>query len=333
MRPMCKTSSATELGARLGRAGRGSVLALAVAFVPAACTHQDGIVGTEPLASAPDGGSTDSGAPDSGPKTPTYRTDFDAADSWLPHNGLPGSSTNFGVAIAGAADPSTAELRFPGHPEYAATDNAGPSYDYLTQIESPQKFSFGTFRTRLQFGSCKASEEAVNAALGYFDDGSDADQDGITDHLEMDFQVLCGAPHDLYLTVFTENDATQFRKLSHMVDFSTGDTFDTVSAQDDTFTKTLTDATLVRPELFAPDSFYELGFEWHPSSLRFFLVIDGAERTLWTLTDPARIPQRPVSFLYNLWHPPTHWFPSTSAAAFPANDVILHVDWLEYYAE
>jgi len=63
------------------------------------------------------------------------------------------------------------------------------------------------------------------------------------------------------------------------------------------------------------------------------MVLDGAEVTLWTLTDPTHIPQRPVTFLYNLWHPAAHWFPSTSAADFPARDVVMHVDWFEFFAE
>jgi hypothetical protein len=54
---------------------------------------------------------------------------------------------------------------------------------------------------------------------------------------------------------------------------------------------------------------------------------------LWTLTDPTHIPQRSVTFLYNLWHPADHWYPSTSAADFPANDVVMHVDWFEFFAQ
>ncbi len=266
--------------------------------------------------------------------TLTYRTDFDAnGGDWQLENKLPGSSTTFGVPVTGAADPSTAELRFPGHPEYAATDNVGT--DYLTQIASAQRFSFGIYRTRVQFGTCQTSEDAVNAALGYYNDGTDADGDGLTDDSELDFQVFCGSPHNLSLTVFTEYQETpaQFRKLEHAINFSTGEVFDTLAADKDGFTKTATDATLVRPELFAPDAFYEIGFEWHATSLRFFMQLDGAERTLWTISDPARIPQRPVLFLYNLWHPSTHSYPATGSAAFPANDVVMHVDWFEYYAE
>jgi hypothetical protein len=324
---MRRTSRASRITEGRSRgAPRRCLVALALSL--SACTQQNGVIGSEPLASAPDSGSLDAG-----PTTPTYRTDFDTVDDWGSENDLPGSSTAFGVQVAGAVDPSTAELRFPGHPEYAATDAVGPNGS-LTQIESPQRFGFGTYRTRVQFGNCKSTEETVNAALGYFRDGSDTNQNGITDDLEIDFQVLCGTPQNLYLTVFTDYDSdTQFRQLSHVIDFSTGNSYDTPSAEQSGFTLTSTDPAFLYPGLFAADAFYEVGFEWHSSSLRFFMMLNGTEQTLWTLSDATHIPQQPVSFLYNLWHPATHWFPSSAAADFPANDVVMHVDWFEYYME
>jgi hypothetical protein len=333
MRRTSRPSRVTDGRARSAAAGLW--LALPLLLAAGACQRQDGIVGIDLLTATPDAGApdaADAGA-DAAPQTPTFFTDFDSnGGDWQSENQVPGSTTTFGVPITGAADPSTAELRFPGHPEFSANSSVGPN-GYLTQIANAQRFSFGTYRTRVQFGACATSEEVVNAATGFFNDGTDADKNGITDDLEIDFQVLCGTPHYLYLTVFTDDDATQFRKLAHVIDFATGDVYDTPSAQKSDFTKTGTDATLVHPDLFAAGAFYEVGFEWHSASLRFFMTLDGAEKTLWTISDATHIPQRPVTYLYNLWHPDTHWFPSTSAADFPANDVVMHVDWFEYFAE
>jgi len=281
-------------------------------------------VGSEPLGAA--------GA-DSGSNMPTYRTDFDAASGWKSTNHLPGSSTTFGVQVAGANDPNTVEVRFPGHPEYTGTENSGT--DYLTEVYSPQRFSFGTYRSRARFGSCRSSEDVVGAALGYFNDGGDENGNGITDDVEITWQVLCGTPHYLSLTVFTDNQESPaaFRKLSHVIDFSSGDFFDTPNADREGFVKSGNNPLLVRPELFDPAQFYEFGYEWHADSLRFFLVLDGRDTTVWTLTDASHIPQLPVSFIYNAWHPATHWYPATGAAAFPASDVVMNIDWFEYFAE
>jgi hypothetical protein len=295
-----------------------------------ACTPQDRVVGVEPLG-APDA-SLD-GATDGGLGAPTYRTDFDDSSSWTSSSHLPGASTDFGVPIMGANDPSTAEVLFPGHPEYAATDHDTPAD--LTEIDSPERFSFGTFRTRLQFGACLPSEDVVEAAIGYFHDGNDANQNGITDDLEINFQVLCGTPEYLSLTVFTDNqdNPPAFRKLARVIDFASGDYWDTPSASQEGFTKTGNSAAFTHPELFDSSSFYEIGFEWHTDSLRFFIALGGADLDLWTLSDPTHIPQEPLSFIYNAWHPPTHWFPATGAADFPAKDVVMHIDWFEYFAE
>ncbi|MEO8900171.1 MAG: glycoside hydrolase family 16 protein [Polyangiaceae bacterium] len=317
----------------------GACVALCVL---AACGRQDGVVGVEPNPVGTGGTVAAGGATDAGGTAgtsaliPTFHADFAAKAGFGTGNHVPGSSTEFGVALAGTDDPGTAALSFPGHPEYASTQNAGA--DYVTEIASPQSFGFGTFRTRLAFGGCQPTEEAVNAALGYFSDGTDANNNGITDDEEIDLQVLCGTPQYLSLTVFTDdqlesNGSEAFRKLSRVIDFSNGDVYDSPSAEREGFVKTTTSAAFVRPELFAPGAFYEMGFEWHAASLRFFMLIDGADVTLWTLTDPARIPQQPVTMVYNLWHPATHWYPAAGTAAFPAQPVVMHVDWFDYYAE
>ncbi len=296
-----------------------------------ACTPQNGIVGSEP---GPDGGGALPGSGGGSAQAPTYRTEFDAADGWQTQNVIDGSSTLFGAS--GVADAVTAELRLPGHPEYAGSSHTGATL--ATEIESPREFGFGSYRARITFGACQPDEEAVSAALGYLSDGTDANQNGLTDDEEIDVQVVCGARHRLYLTVFTDYDAgtgsgEQFRKLSRLIDFDTGDVFDTKAPDDDTFLKTQQVSAWARPELFATDAFYVIGYEWHAASLRFFLELDGGEQTLWTLSDAARIPQRPVTFLFNLWHPDAHWYPASGNAGYPAQDVVMHVDWFEYYAE
>jgi len=330
MPPICSRSRTLERA--LGVCGR-SAFGLALALL-SACSVQNGVVGAQTVSvSKPDAGAPDAALPDAA-LVPTFQTDFDANDGqWSPQNTISGSTTNFGVTFAGAADPSTAELRFPGHPEYAATDKIGPSF--ATNITLNQRFGFGTYLTRLQFGTCSPSEDTVGALLGYFNDHQDENGNGITDDVEIDMQVLCGTPHRVYMTVFTD-DSDQgdvFRKVSRVVDFSTGDVYDTPSPQKDAYTKTDTESALLHPEWPVAGAFYEMGFEWHTASLRFFIVLNGAEVTLWTLTDPARIPQLKVSFIYNMWHPDTHWYPSTAIAAYPANDVVMHVDWLKFYAE
>jgi hypothetical protein len=304
-----------------GQRWRGCCLLLASLLV--ACGHQDGIVGAQPLGAA---GQTSLGFVDE--FTPTSAI-------WEPQTTLPGASTSVGDANQAARDGYLAELHFPGHPEYGPKQQVGAQF--VTQLATNERFHFGTYRTRLSFGSCDPGEETVMAFLGYFNDGTDHDGDGIVDDLEIDMQVACGTPSNLFLTVFTDDEeppqGTRFRKLSHVVDFSSGDAFETQATDSEAYASVGNDPFLLAPELLAPDALYELGFEWHTDSIRFFLVLNGAERDLWTLTGAERVPQLPVQIMYNLWHPDTHWYPAEGSADFPANDVVMRVDWVSFEPE
>ncbi|HWA73917.1 MAG TPA: glycoside hydrolase family 16 protein [Polyangiaceae bacterium] len=301
-----------------------TALVLALALTALGCGRENGVVGVAERSSPP-------GA------NPTFEDDFRSnVGSWQTRTPLPGASTTFGTSDPDAIDQQVAELVFPGHPEFDSSDGAGA--DLATQIATERRFHFGTYRTRVEFGPCASNEHVVSAFLGYFSDGSDQNQNGITDDVEIDLQVVCGTPPYLYLTVFTDyqldaGGTERFRKLSRIVDFSSGDLYDTLAADQDEFSKTGNDPVFSRPSALARSVYHELGFEWHATSLRFFLVLDGSERTLWTLTDPARIPVAPVTVIYNLWHADSAWYPNTGSADFPAHDVTLRVDWFRFYAE
>jgi hypothetical protein len=251
----------------------------------------------------------------------------DSTGSWDPQVPIMGATTAVGIRDSVARDGFLAELRFPGHESYDASERVGPQH--ATQLATRELFHFGTFRTRLAFGTCSASEEVVLAFLGFFNDGTDQDGDGIVDDLEINVQVLCSDPSKLYLTVFTDNEELQFRKRSRLVDFATGEQFDTPRSDSDELEPTgASGLVLERP--FAEGRFQELGFEWRAEELRFFLHVNGEERTLWTLSGREQVPQRPVYVMYNSWHPETHWYPPQASAAYPARDVWLRVDWFSF---
>jgi hypothetical protein len=331
-----------------------------LALLALACGTRDGIVGAQPLAvagsesvggasgSAGTGGSFPAGADpgagaDAGGEAGAgtapglgFSEEFVQNDAglWSELPKLPGATTPFGIDESLARDGELAEVVFPGHPEYGATEKAGTAFG--TELSTQERFHFGVFRTRLAFGSCDASEETVMAFLGYFADGRDNDGDGITDEQLISMQVLCGAPNRMYLTVFTdyqEKPTLRFRKLSRVIDFETGSHADTPRSDQDGYGPDQIDPALLLPGVVTPGSMYELGFEWHTDSLRFFIVQGGAERDLWTLDVADAIPQDPLHIVYHAWHPPTHWYPGDAPAQFPANDVVMRIDWVSYEPE
>jgi len=281
------------------------------------CGPQRGLVGRQ---NAPDAGTI-------------FESEFKTSDGpWSIEAPLPGASATFGNTDMSARDGFMAKLVFPGDAALASTDNVGP--DFVTQLQTTERFGFGTLRSRVKFGGCSGTEEVVQAVLGYFSDGLDHNQNGITDDIEIDLQIACSSREFAYLSVFTDYQADpagdRFRKLSHVVDFSTGTEYDTPADNSDTLVKSGTNPSLLRPNLLNSGNYYEVGYEWHTNSVRFFLV-DGAESlTLWTLSDPTHVPQLPVYLTYNMWHPSTHWFPLSGDADYPANDVVMDVDWVRF---
>jgi hypothetical protein len=292
-----------------------------------ACGKVDGVVGTMHAAVA--GAPSVSTAAGAGPTL--FETEFvDNRSIWEVSLNLPGASADFGRSDSSARDGLTAELRFPGDPERVG----GVGTDYVTQIETLAQFSFGRLSTRVRFDRCEPDEEVIQSILGYFSDGSDDNQNGITDDIEIDLQVPCSSPTTLYLTVFTDYESTpagdRFRKSSHIIDFATGTEYESAAVDSDAFARTGTRAALVQPSLFDSRVYYELGFEWRADALRFFLINGATELTLYSIKDATRIPKHPVALMYNLWHPESHWFPATGPANYPARDVTMRIDWLQY---
>jgi hypothetical protein len=296
-----------------------ALAALGVAL--AACSAQDRSVGAMPVTTGP---------------PPTLASSFGADDGfWDVQTVIDGASVRFGVAAAGSGDGQVVELRLPGKPGLGAADLVGP--ELATEIGSKQFLRFGTLRTAMRFPTCQPSEEVAAAVFWFYNDGVDHDGNGLVDNPELDFHLLCGAPGLVVLTAWTDfqkgRDGTrQFLRRSHAVDLRTGDRYDTVSDSADGYALTGNDPTLVRPGFPAAGAFCEVGYEWQASAVRFFMVEGGVELTLWTLADAAFVPQVPLQFRYNLWHPDAHWLPTASPASYPAEDAVLAVDWFKYWA-
>jgi hypothetical protein len=234
----------------------------------------------------------------------------------------PTGAIAFGVPNAAASDDAVATLTRTGG--QTTLDTVGAE-----EIVSRRSFSFGTFRFRLALAACASSEEVVNGPFAYFNDGTLA-PDGLVINREVDIEVLCGEPWLINLTIWIEyTDGTHFENQSRVVDTRAGAVY--VYANDQSGTQTGTES---HPELLIPGwpqagTFYEMGWTWTPTHLRYFLVTGGVEVTLWDATDATRIPQAPMNQHFNIWAPGIHW--STGAkAAVPANDATLTLDWFRY---
>jgi hypothetical protein len=267
------------------------------------------------------------------PPPPTWSSDMTQANQPAFYTRLqPGATVELGVAADGADDGQVARIVFRGNPGRGTHDHVGPGFASELATERAD-FHFGTYRMRARLAACAPGEEVVNGLFTYFNDGTDRDDDGLADNSEIDLEILCGTPGVLFMSVWTEYSfqPEEFRKWTRVIDFTRGDIWESPSDREHGLVFVRHDPSLVLPELLLPDRFVELGFEWRADRVRYFAVVDGAERTLAELTDAARVPQLPAALMFNVWHPAEHWFGGGAPPDYPAHDATLLVDWARYW--
>lgn len=203
-----------------------------------------------------------------------------------------------------------------------------------SEIFSQQNFGFGTYRFRLQFSSCDPSrgENLSNGAFLYFNDHQDRNQNGMEDNSEIDFEFACSEPQSLYLTSWTDyTDDAHFIKRTRRIDFATGEVWQTEEGQEGQYGlgQRWREARFQRPEIILNAHFYEMGFDWTTTGLRFFLQLPAGRLELWRLQGSHVIPQYPGHFRFNLRSTPEHW--NTGAPALsPQGDSEMRIDCFSY---
>jgi beta-glucanase (GH16 family) len=262
--------------------------------------------------------------------TPTFAVEMTKADQARFYGrATNGGSTAFGITNASAGDNNVAELTFKGNAALGPSDKLTP--DFATEIgTNDATFGFGTYRTRVQLARCASSEELVNGIFTYFNDGKDHDGDGLIDNSEIDIEILCSDPSIISLTIWSEYTSdTAKRGVTRVIHTQTGAYEDTTDDQDSGHGSKPEFKLAGFPD---PNAFYEMGFEWHADHIRYFIVVNGAELTLWTYTYAQYIPTLPAAFLFNVWHS-TDWWSSRGTADYPASDATMRVDWFRYWKE
>lgn len=270
------------------------------------------------------GGTGGSAAP------PTLFFDFVTGDAVSFTEQHPYGATTFGAPDTAAHDKNAVAMLWK-----AGEDVVGPG-GKATEIDTTADVGFGEYRFRVRLATCQPNEELVNGHFIYQNDGVDHDGDGVIDNDEIDIEILCAQPGFFNLTSWTGyTDDAHMRKMSRTIDLDTGtiyvglkDNYDYDYADPLNGTK---DPALAHPGWYDPAAYYEMGWDWQPDHVRWFVVLGGKEITLWTLTDATRVPQHPAKMLFNLWHPGGHW--NTDGALVPTtNDATLSIDWFSFTA-
>jgi hypothetical protein len=265
----------------------------------------------------------------------TFFDDFDGDDAlWELQRHSPGDIF-FRAPSAAAHDGWIVRLLLDGDPALGVDDYAGP--EAANQIATPERLHYGTYRARIKAAACgsPATEEVVTGLFVWWNDGTDADGNGIADNHEIDIEITCSSPHVIWLTAWTDyTDGTSFLKVTRMVDMRTGHVLQTLPGDEGSWNVDGDLGTPI-PELPVPAfdaaaAFHELGFEWRADRIRWFVVVGDREVDLWDLTDAARVPRGPAQFMLNVWHDRGQWDEDGGPGDYPATDAVLEADWAAY---
>lgn len=265
------------------------------------------------------------------------------------NSGLPEQSPTIEDQLAAESTTWTKKIRSPGSINFGQNDGLkilltgdatlGIS-DYVgppssNQIETRDSLSFGTYRVFAKAASCaNPTLEEVITGIFTYSSGGDTNANGITDNNEIDIEIACSMPDTLFLTIWTDySDDSHFQKVTRKINLNTGEYYQTEPGKEGEYgTKTAGIVTgLDGHNIDLTKNFYELGFDWHSDSVRYFININGSDITLWDYQDKTHIPQSPSKFMINVWHADENW-KSASDADYPSEDAIVEVDWFKYWA-
>jgi hypothetical protein len=252
------------------------------------------------------------------------------------------------VPDAAQANDGVLEMRLGARPGVGPGNGA--------QIVSTSDFLYGTFTSRLKTADCSAQPNAgvVTGFFTFFNDGTDTADDFNTlpDNSEIDMEWLCAAPHEIYLTMWTDFDeaTSAQRRVLRYIDLRAGTIRRQCYFEEFGFSncEPLTPPESQPPTIppisnYAPHlNYYTYGFTWAPDHVRWWIEVDGQQITLWDYReDPAhtsldrrnRIPDIAAKYLTNIWHT-TSFLPlgRNQAKQKPRVPISQFIDWTAYQA-
>jgi hypothetical protein len=247
-----------------------------------------------------------------------------------------GSVVTTGIADSQANDGYVAQLTLPV--------GAGTGPGNGPNIQSKQRFSFGTYTARVKAASCDQNTGAITGVFTYFNDGSDTNGNGQPDNSEIDFEWLCAEPQAFFMTMWTDyNPNTDWSSREYReVDLSTGTIRQTCysnafgSCQDISNSPTENQPTSIPaiPGYNSSTAYYTVGFTWTSTEVIWFIInpANGQKIVLWDYKGPAsRITQVPAYFFINTWHS-SAWTPThccSGATGAPTVPLHTNVDWMD----
>jgi beta-glucanase (GH16 family) len=247
-----------------------------------------------------------------------------------------GTAAVASLSVPGADDGRALRLNL------AARPSPGPRQG-VTVASRYSSYRYGIFGSRLRSADCRGQDRpgVVTGTFVYAMDHSDANRNGLPDNDEIDIEFLCGQPDVIWMSLWTDYDEARDlpRKISRAVNLRTGTVLTTCYSTSWSgpcaalLPGENTPATVLAvPDYNSATRFRSYTFDWQPNRVTFQTVDDrGRKIVLWDYRGPvARIPQKPMTFMQNVWHTrnwdplngPSHNQPTADIAAYLDSTVL-----------
>jgi hypothetical protein len=250
-----------------------------------------------------------------------------------------GTAPVVSMAMPGTQDGRALRLNLPARP------SPGPRQGVTVASLYPS-YRYGTYGSRMRSADCRGQDRpgVVTGTFVYSMDHTDANRNGLADNDEIDIEFLCAQPEVIWMTLWTDYDEARDlpRKISRAVNLRTGKVLTTCYSTTWTSPCTAllpgenTPATVAAvPAFNSATTFRSYTFDWQPNRVTFQTIDDlGRKIVLWDYRGPtSRIPQKPATFMQNIWHTrnwdppngPSHNQPTADTSAYLDSTVLPQV--------
>ena len=261
-----------------------------------------------------------------------FKEEFSKSTSPYFRYGSTGQDLGFKYAqgIPSPTEPKSNILSFKINPGEAAGAGKGP------EIISTKFTHFGTYSARIKVPAVTTVQPNVGAIVGYFT----YHVDSIPGLSEIDIEWLIADPTVIYIGTWTGHTGA-LQRIGRTINLAKGLIYTTERKINYDGQPTLLTGPQNQPETLAPvpgydasAQFYTYGFDWHPDSLRWWMLhpVTGEKIVLWDYKGSSLgIPQNASRYRMNFWHT-NNWAVETNplSTEAPKAPYQLEVDWMAY---
>lgn len=241
-----------------------------------------------------------------------------------------GDDLRYAYGTDSPTEPGTKILSFKIDPEGPAGAGKGP------EIISKKFTHFGTYAARIRVPDVKDIQPNAGVVVGYFT----YHMDSVPGLSEIDWEWLIADPEIIYVGTWTGPHG-DLRRIGRTINMAKGIIYNTSYRENLSGIRRPLTGIQSQPDTIpaiegydASSKFYTYGFDWHPNSIRWWMIhpVTADTVVLWDYKGSLEgIPQNHSLYRLNFWHT-NNWPVETNPNSVekPLHPYELEIDWMSY---